>query len=117
MYIQGRHWLDYDPVALAVLVASSARKSWKRSATRPAMGPQTGRTAVAAPSTIPSSSACIAQTENLIEVKTYRSALGKLTGSGSKRDNLLAGHSSGHRVRCAQTYRTLTTREETMIGT
>jgi len=20
MYIQGRHWLDYDPVALAVLV-------------------------------------------------------------------------------------------------
>src|SRR5438067_11115270 len=46
---------------------------------------------------------CIAQTESLIEVKTCRSALGKLTGIGSKRDNLLAGHSSGHRVRCAQT--------------
>ena len=36
---------------------------------------------------------------------------------GSKRDNLLAGHSSDHRVRCAQAHRTLTTREETMIGT
>ena len=45
------------------------------------------------------------------------SMVGKLTCVGSKRDNLLAGHSSDHRVRHAQTYMTLTTREETMIGT
>jgi hypothetical protein len=30
---------------------------------------------------------------------------GKLKRIGSKRDNLLAGHSSDYRVRCAQTYK------------
>jgi len=45
------------------------------------------------------------------------SMVGRQTSIGIRRDHLLAAHSSDHRIRCAQSYRVLTTREETMIGT
>jgi len=45
------------------------------------------------------------------------SMAGRQTWIGIKRDHLLADHSSDHRLRCAQNYRILTTREETMSGT
>ena len=44
------------------------------------------------------------------------SMAGRQISIGIRRDHLLAAHNSDHRVRCARTYRVLTTREETMIG-
>src|SRR5262249_15175745 len=45
------------------------------------------------------------------------SMAGRQTGIGIKRDHLLPARSSDHRMRCAQSHRVLTTREETMTGT